>query len=237
MKRLLSLALSLALLFVSAAPKALAGPQTRGCLALTFDDGPSGALTERLLDGLRARGVHVTFFVCAYRVEQYPETLCRAAQDGHEIALHGCCHDYMHKMSREAVYDDLISCRTAVTECCGIAPKLFRPPGGLYSPALCEAAAEAGVSVVLWSVDPEDWDTQQHAAVLPRIVRGAQDGAVILMHDLSENSVSCALQAVDTLTAQGWRFVTVSELAERGGWTLHPGEVYTAFPPKRSGKD
>ena len=171
MKRLLSAVLTLALLLVFCTPQTRAGGQTKGCIALTFDDGPSGELTERLLDGLRARGIHATFFVCGYRVAQYPRTLCRIAQEGHEIGLHSCCHDYMHKMSREAVYDDLVSCMEAVTECCGVAPRLFRPPGGLYSPALTAAAQDAGVSVILWSVDPEDWDVHKRDTVLPRRTR------------------------------------------------------------------
>ena len=114
-----------------------------------------GELTEALLDGLRARGVRATFFVCAYRVAQFPQTLCRAAQEGHEIGLHSCCHDYMQNMCRDEAYEDLVSCAQAVTECCGIAPRLFRPPGGLYSSDLLAAARDAGVSVILWSVDPE----------------------------------------------------------------------------------
>lgn len=234
MKRCFCSALTLALLLCLSAGRASAGSASRGCLALTFDDGPSGALTERLLDGLRARGVHATFFVCAYRVAQYPETLCRAAQEGHEIGLHGCCHDYMHRMPREAVYDDLVCCLQAVTECCGLAPKLFRPPGGLCSEELYAAAEDAGMSVILWSVDPEDWNTDKHAQVFPCILRGAAPGAVILMHDLSENSVDCALRAVDALLAEGWQFCTVSELAEGAGVALVPGQVYSAFPP---GKD
>ena len=51
--------------------------QPRGYIALTFDDGPSGALTEQLLDGLRQRNARATFFLCGYRMEQYPSALSR----------------------------------------------------------------------------------------------------------------------------------------------------------------
>lgn len=231
MKRMIVTGVFLSLLIRMMHPVIFAEPAPKGYLALTFDDGPSGALTQRLLDGLYARGVHATFFVCAYRVEQFPQTLCRTVQEGHELGIHGCCHDYMHKMTCEAVYDDLISCMEAVTECCGVSPRLFRPPGGLCSENLMKAAENADLSVILWSVDPEDWDQNQAATVLPRVLSGAAPGAVILMHDLSENSVDCALQAVDTLQAQGWRFCTVSELAENSGVQLRPGVCYSAFPP------
>ena len=37
--------------------------EIRPKIALTFDDGPSAAYTEKLLDGLRERDVHATFFL------------------------------------------------------------------------------------------------------------------------------------------------------------------------------
>jgi hypothetical protein len=42
-------------------------------VALTFDDGPSGRFTRTLLKGLRDRDVRATFFLCGYRMEEYPE--------------------------------------------------------------------------------------------------------------------------------------------------------------------
>lgn len=204
----------------------------KGYLALTFDDGPSGELTGELLDGLAARGVKATFFVCTYRIEQFPDTLARIAEEGHEIGLHSCCHDYMHKMEKDAITEDLTENLEAVAEVSGVRARLFRPPGGLYSQALLEAARELELSVVLWSVDPCDWDENAWDSVLSTVVSDAHDGAVILMHDLSEHSVSCALAAVDRLQAEGYAFCTVSQLADVRGVTLRPGEVYTAFRPK-----
>ena len=99
MKKLLCLLAVLALL---AQPlRAEAAPQRY--LALTFDDGPSGELTEQLLEGLAERQVHATFFVCAYRIAQFPDTLSHIAAAGHEIGLHSSCHDYMQKLDKEAL--------------------------------------------------------------------------------------------------------------------------------------
>ena len=83
MKRLLCLLAALAVLL----PRGHAAEHP--CVALTFDDGPSGALTERLLDGLAARGVHATFFLCGYRIDLYPELAARIAAEGHETGTHG----------------------------------------------------------------------------------------------------------------------------------------------------
>ena len=105
MKRLFCLLSALALLLQ---PVHAAQPPQR-YLALTFDDGPSGELTEQLLEGLAARQVRVTFFVCGYRVEEFPDTLRHIAAGGHEIGLHSSRHDYMQKMDYAAALQDLIA--------------------------------------------------------------------------------------------------------------------------------
>ena len=209
MKKLLCLLAVLALL---ARPlRAEAAPQRY--LALTFDDGPSGELTEQLLEGLAERQVHATFFVCAYRIAQFPDTLSHIAAAGHEIGLHSSNHDYMQKMDYETALSDLTRCAKAVEDACGV------------------QAEDAGLSVVLWSVDPCDWNEAAWDGVLPTVLSEAHDGRIILMHDLSAHSVTCALQAIDRLQARGYTFCTVSELAALRGTALLPGEVYTGFPP------
>ena len=128
------------------------------------------------------------------------------------------------KLDKEAALADLTENMQAVSECCGVRARLFRPPGGLYSPQLLDAAEELALSVILWSVDPCDWDHAAWDGVLATVLTNAHDGGVILMHDLSEHSVRCALQAVDRLQAQGYTFCTVSELAARRGISLEPGQ-------------
>ena len=71
MKKLFCLLAALALL----AQPLRAAEEPKRYLALTFDDGPSGELTERLLEGLAERQVHATFFVCGYRIAEFPDTL------------------------------------------------------------------------------------------------------------------------------------------------------------------
>jgi len=205
-------------------------------VALTFDDGPSGALTASLLDGLASRGVRATFFLCGYRVAQYPALVERMAAEGHELGVHGCTHRYMQRMTRAEVRAELEDTAFAIAEIAGAAPRLFRPPGGLTGPALLDEAGREGFPVVLWSVDPEDWRRHDAGAVSSLVCRRVRDGDVVLMHDMSRSSVQAALRAIDALRARGWVFVTVSELAARRGTALVPAEIYRSFPPPGSGR-
>ena len=227
MKRLFCLLSALALLLQ---PVHAAQPPQR-YLALTFDDGPSGALTERLLDGLAARGVHATFFLCGYRIDLYPELAARIAAEGHETGTHGDAHSYFTSMSRAEVCRDLAEARRKLMEATGRAPTLLRPPGGLYDTAVLQQTACADLPVILWSVDPEDWRVHDADAVTAHILRHAEPGSVILMHDLTDSSVTAALRVIDALQAQGYEFLTVSELAARSGTALRPGQAYCSFPP------
>ena len=180
MKRLGAVALVLALC-LSCCPSAQAGNtrETKGYIALTFDDGPSGEITQQLLDGLAQRNVHATFFLCGYRIAQYPELAQRMAEDGHELGLHSDRHDYMQHMTKQEALEDLTECMGKLTEATGVTARLFRPPGGLYSADLLEASKELGLSVIFWSVDPHDWDKNQAAQVLPYLLSHTQVGDIV----------------------------------------------------------
>ena len=229
MERMRRTFVAVLLAIVLAAP-CCACVQEKGWLALTFDDGPSGELTEALLEGLREQEVRATFFVCGYRVTEFPDALRHIAEAGHEIGLHSCCHDYMHKMSKAEVLNDLTACQELIEQTCGVRTYLFRPPGGLYSDELLDAAKELGLSLMLWSVDPQDWDIRLAKAARQHVDANVFPGAVILMHELSMDSVRSALGAIEDLKREGYRFCTVSELAFHAGEALEAGAIYYSFP-------
>jgi peptidoglycan/xylan/chitin deacetylase (PgdA/CDA1 family) len=206
--------------------------QPVGYVALTFDDGPSGALTETLLDGLRDRGARATFFLCGYRMEQYPSALERYVAEGHEIGVHSTVHTDLTQLSGEALHQDMKETAQKIFAATGVRPVVMRPPGGAYNDAVLEEAAQEGMSVILWSVDPRDWASHDAGAVLHTMAVESGSGDVILMHDMSKSSVEAALRLVDTMQARGYAFVTVSELAKLTGTELEPGAVYAEFPTK-----
>ena len=195
-------------------------------MALTFDDGPSGRFTRRLLDGLKERDVEATFLLCGYRLKQYPAEGARIAAEGHEIGIHGYSHDAMNRMTEAQVAAE-------IRKTAGLLPgsaAFLRPPGGKYNEATIAAAEQAGLAILSWSLDPKDWDCDDAGMITDRVVQKAKDGDVILLHDMSDSSVTAALRIIDRLRAKGFRFVTVSELAKIKGVTLQPGKVYTGFP-------
>ena len=60
---------------------------------LTFDDGPGGQTTEKVLDILKEENVPATFFLIGDQFEGQEEVLKRIAEEGHSLGLHSMSHD------------------------------------------------------------------------------------------------------------------------------------------------
>ena len=199
-------------------------------VALTFDDGPSGRYTQTLLDGLAFRGAKATFLLCGYRMKQYPEITQRIFDEGHEIGYHGYTHGAMREMSRRTIGQELIDSRTLLPEDCD--PVFFRPPGGFVTDAIRQVAEVRQLSLLSWSVDPKDWATNSTAEIEAAVLKNIKDGDIVLLHDMTASSVQAALDIVDVLQEQGYRFITASELAKLRRVRIKPGQMYKSFPPE-----
>ncbi len=208
-----------------------------GYVALTFDDGPSGDNTVNLMEMLEERDVCATFFLCGYRMEAFPEMPEKLQNAGHELGLHGYTHTCFDTLTPEELRQELTDAKEKLTELTGQAPTLLRPPCGAWNTDVKRACQEAGISVILWSVDPEDWRCHDSRKIADTVCSEVQNGSIILMHDLYPSSVEAAAQIIDTLKQQGYEFVTVSELAALGDCELRPGDVFSQFsgahPPEK----
>lgn len=193
-------------------------------VALTFDDGPRESTTLPLLEGLAQRGVHATFFLIGQQVEKYPQVVCRIAEEGHEIGIHTYDHVQVEGLSEEDFRCQLDRCGRLLKDLLGREQYLFRPPYGLIDENVRQWSQ---YPIILWSVDPEDWKYKDARREAEHIISHVRDGSIILLHDFYPESVEAALSVIDTLSEQGYRFCTVSELFAAHGIDLQPGEVYT----------
>ena len=225
MRRMFMLLLVFCLLPISAS-----GSEQPKYVALTFDDGPSGRYTRRLLEGLREREAKATFFLCGYRLETGGDLAGVILEEGHEIGLHGYSHDNMKTMTRRQIAAELE--RTGKLLPPSADPVWLRPPGGCCSDGVRQVAGAMGISLLGWSVDPRDWAIRDAAAIGRSVTEQIRDGDVVLLHDMTDSSVDAALQIIDRLRERGFRFVTVSELARRRGIDPVPGRLYSSFPPE-----
>ena len=226
MKRMLSLLLAVVLVLTLLPGVPLrAEAKTGGSLvALPFDDGPSNKYTVQLLDGLRSRGVPVTFFMLGERAAVNRSIVKQAYEDGHEIACHSWDHPNLTKCSTSEIKKQMEDTFEVLDLACGDeADYLVRPPYGSTNEKV-RAAIDA--PLIYWSVDSEDWSLLNTEKVRKKIVADTYDGCIILCHDIHKTTIPAALQAIDELMDLGYEFVTVSELYRRRGRELEDHKLH-----------
>ena len=207
-----------------------AGAAEEKYVALTFDDGPSGKFTRRLLKGLYDRDARATFLLCGYRLKEYPDLAEQLLEDGHEIGIHGYSHADMKPMTRTQIAKEIMDTEALLPKKAKFV--FFRAPGGCCSDAVVQVARARGLAVLGWSVDPRDWATTDAPAIDAAVVEQVKDGDIVLLHDMTDSSVDAALAIIDHLQARGFSFVTVSELAYLRQEKIKPGVIYDSFPEK-----
>ena len=183
--------------------------ESRKEIALTFDDGPHPVYTKLLLDGLRKRGVKVTFFLIGQNLDGNEDLVRQMKEDGHLIGNHSQKH---MQLTAEDVKDACSQIQWTNEKIQAItreSPPNIRPPYGSWSE---ELECMVPMTVVLWDIDPLDWKVQNTSQIVKHVVKRAQDGSIVLLHDSYETSVEAALEIIDTLSANGYNFVTADEL-------------------------
>ena len=178
-------------------------------IALTFDDGPSRKYTPILLDGLKERGVHATFFLMGKNIEGEEDIVKRMSEEGHLIGNHSYEHIQLTKAGAKAVCEAVEHTQEQIEAITGKRPEYIRSPYGDWNEELEE---EIGMTPVLWSLDSLDWKLKDTGKIIRQVLKDVKDGDIILLHDIFPSSVEAALELIDILQKEGYVFVTADEL-------------------------
>lgn len=167
---------------------------------LTFDDGPTEAVTPYILDLLKQENIKATFFVLGNRAKANPELIKREFDEGHYIANHGYTHKYSQIYQNEqTVLDEYNYTEQCIQEALNnpdYHSKVFRFPGGSlggYYKTIKKQAKQFlrqnGIVSLDWnslSKDAEGVNTKEE--LLQNVIDtiGNKQSVVILMHDASD---------------------------------------------------
>lgn len=182
---------------------------------LTIDDGPSSN-TVRILKTLQNERVKATFFVIGRQVEQYPELLKQAFEQGNAIGNHTYSHIYAEiYKSPEGYLANIKKNEDLIYKLIGIRPQIIRTPGGTqgnFHIRYYNAVDAADYLVYDWNVSTGD----AAAPLVPadQIVRNimeqvpGKDRVIILMHDApGKTTTADALpRIIQFLKQQGYEF-------------------------------
>ena len=166
----------------------------RKVVYLTFDDGPSHN-TERILDILDEYNVKATFFTIGNEAEEFVDVYKRIIEDGHSLGMHSYSHKYSEIYKSVETFDaDFNKVSDYIESVTGIAPKLYRFPGGssnLVSAIPMENFIrylnEKNVTYFDWNVSAQDAEGKELPVetMLDNIFKdiNKKDICVVLMHD------------------------------------------------------
>jgi len=181
-------------------------------IALTFDDGPHGVVTDRVLNTLEQYNAKATFFMLGQNAKNMPELAKKVANKGHEIANHSISHVNLRAVSTERVHEEMVTSLDQIEQATGIRPSLFRPPYGNRNDIVDNKAQETNQKIILWSVDTRDWESLNANSVYESVKTYAKPGSIILMHDIHPTTADALPQIMEFLSNNDYEFVTVSEL-------------------------
>ena len=201
-------------------------------IAVTFDDGPS-KYSDRILDVFEKYGGAATFFDQGKNVQRWPEVLERYVKLGCEIGSHTWDHPRLINISESEILDQLTRTNQAFIDVLGYAPKLLRPPYGSRNATVDKIAANMGMSIILWTLDTEDWKLKDADKICKFVEENAYDGAILLVHSTHDFTAEAVERFVPELIAKGYQLVTVGEMAKARGVELEPGSRYGSFKPKK----
>ena len=197
-------------------------PAAAGYMALTFDDGPYPPYTDRLLDVLKEKKAHATFFLVAEQAQRHPELVKRALAEGHTVGLHAFRHRDFLKLTEEERQKDLALGKKVLHDITGKEPVYWRPPHGFRDFSVMGVAAAEKLTVVNWSVIPRDWTGIGKQEIHDRVMDKAENGSIVLLHDGDSPFYKASRQAtvdavallIDSLREKGYHLVSLEEYVQ-----------------------
>lgn len=188
-------------------------------VALTFDDGPLPVHTESILAILKDHNARATFYLTGGNSSKYRPQVVEIAEAGHEIGNHTYNHPRLYFMPRIRVADEIERTDTAIRAAGYEGPITFRPPGCKRLLTAPLYLASTGRTTVTWDLEPDSIASIQDDAdaITEHVLENVRPGSIVLMHvmyDSRDPSRRALPRILDGLAAQGYRFVTVSELRQ-----------------------
>ncbi len=195
-------------------------------VALTFDDGPSANLTPKLLDALDSYNAKATFFLVGNMAYNSKNIVNRIYKSGHEIGNHSYNHSDLTTLYTDTVENEIKQTSDLIMSATGAYPTLLRPPYGAYDGTVSNICASYNLPLIMWDVDTLDWKYRDVDYVYNTIENNLKDGSIILLHDIHATTVEAAIRILRDYSNNGYKFVTVSQLAAIKGISLQPGNAY-----------
>jgi len=199
--------------------------EAKKTMAFSFDDGPNEN-TNIILDALIENDSKATFFEVGTNMKNHKEIVNRVKANNMEIGGHTYSHRQLTTLTKKRIRYELNTNNIIYNKITDENLVLFRPPYGSVNNYVIKISPYAFIN---WNVDTLDWQNRNSKKIYKHILKTAEDGNIVLMHDIYSSTAEAVRMVLPELKARGYDIVTVSELAKRKNIEIKKGNVYYSF--------
>ncbi|MCA0149658.1 polysaccharide deacetylase family protein [Rossellomorea vietnamensis] len=187
-------------------------------VALTFDDGPTKNVDD-IIALLKKYDIKATFFLIGNEMEENPEEAKKLVEKGHQIGNHTYSHRRMILKSPSFIKEEIEKTDDLIREA-GYSGEIdFRPPNGKKIVGLPYYLSKHDRDTIMWNIEPDTFYTDADDKI-KYVNDHVIPGSIILMHamyDKTGEELKALEGVIQSLSDEGYSFVTVNELQELNG--------------------
>jgi peptidoglycan/xylan/chitin deacetylase (PgdA/CDA1 family) len=198
------------------------GNTKRTMIALTFDAGSDLGNTQKIIETLEEYEITASFGLTGLWIDEYSDYAAWIVADGHQIINHTIRHpsytgvsDPSGPISPAKRISQLVGNELKIQAIGGKFSKPYwRPPFADRDWSVLRDVGAAGYSrTVLWTIDTMGWDGATADQIYQKVVNGAGNGVIVLMHVGSASQDAAALERIiQAVRKKGYAFGTVAQV-------------------------
>ena len=190
-------------------------PNSENTIYLTFDDGPTPEITERVLEILDKYHIKATFFCIGDNVRKHPEIVQKILSKQHSVGNHTYSHLKGWRTPTKTYINNTEACRMKLNSQFAIQnSQIFRPPYGKITPWQSFKLRKLGYKIIMWDVLSKDYAASISAEMCyENVIKNVSSGSIIVFHDSNkakENVLNSLEKTIETLKSKGFKFEKIA---------------------------